>query len=133
MVPMNLLLVNKTADYIHTGAWAQKAIKEAKRVGKVHIAATTAADNFSRIPDMSELILTPEAAYVHITSNNTIEGTQWQSLPDIGDVPLISDASSDIFSRPMDVTRHGLIYAGCLLYTSPSPRDLSTSRMPSSA
>ena len=112
MVPMNLLLVNKTADYIHTGAWAQKAIKEAKRVGKVHIAATTVADNFSRIPDMSELILTPEAAYVHITSNNTIEGTQWQSLPDIGDVPLISDASSDIFSRPMDVTRHGLIYAG---------------------
>lgn len=112
MVPMNLLGPDATADYVLTGSWAEKAAKEAKRVGKVHIAATTAADLFSRIPRQDELALTPRAAYVHITSNNTIEGTEWRTLPDVGDVPLVSDASSDIFSRPIDVNRHGVIYAG---------------------
>lgn len=112
MVPMNLLTAGGTADYILTGSWAEKAAREATRVGTVNIAATTEADNFSRIPRQDELNLTPGASYVHITSNNTIEGTEWRTAPDVGDVPLVSDASSDIFSRPTEVVRYGLIYAG---------------------
>jgi phosphoserine aminotransferase len=112
MVPLNLLTVGATADYIITGTWTDKAAKEAKKVGNVNIAATSAADNFNRIPVASELKLTPDAAYVHITSNNTIEGTQWHQLPDVGSVPLVSDASSDVLSRPIDVSKYGLIYAG---------------------
>ena len=112
MVPMNLLTDGKTADYIVTGSWSQKAVKEAKKVGSVNVAATTEGDSFNRIPASGEWRLTPGAAYVHITSNNTIEGTQWKDLPDTADVPLVSDASSDIFSAPMDVPRYGLVYAG---------------------
>jgi phosphoserine aminotransferase len=112
MVPMNLLTAGATADYIDTGSWAEKAAKEAKKVGNVNIVATTKADNYSRIPAQSELKLTKGAAYVHITSNNTIEGTQFKQLPDVGDAPLVNDTSSDMFSRPIDVTRHALIYAG---------------------
>jgi phosphoserine aminotransferase len=112
MVPMNLLTQGSTADYIDSGSWAEKAIKEAKKVGDVRIAATTKDDNYSRLPAQSELKLTRGAAYVHMTSNNTIEGTQWKTLPDVGDAPLVNDTSSDMFSRPIDVSRHGLIYAG---------------------
>jgi phosphoserine aminotransferase len=112
MVPMNLLPPGASADYIDTGSWAEKAIKEAKKVGSVNIAATTAADNYSRIPAQSEMKLTRGAAYVHMTSNNTIEGTEWKTLPEVGDAPLVSDTSSDMFSRPIDVSRHALIYAG---------------------
>jgi phosphoserine aminotransferase len=112
MVPMNLLAADATADYIDSGSWAGKAIKEAKKIGNVNVAATTKADNYSRIPAQSELKLTRGAAYVHITSNNTIEGTQYQQLPDVGDVLLVSDTSSDMFSRPIDVPRHALVYAG---------------------
>ncbi len=112
MVPLNLLTTGATADYIITGTWTDKAAKEARKVGTVNIAATSEADNFSRIPVASELKLTPDAAYVHITSNNTIEGTQWHKLPDVGSVPLVSDASSDVLSRPIDVAKYGLIYAG---------------------
>ena len=112
MVPMNLLGAGRTADYIDTGSWADKAIKEARKVGTVNIAATTKADNYTRIPNQSELTLTPGAAYVHITSNNTIEGTEFKALPDTGEAPLVSDTSSDMFSGPIDVARHGLIYAG---------------------
>ena len=112
MVPMNLLTSGSTADYIDTGSWAEKAIKEAKKVGAVNIAATTKADNYARIPAQSELKLTPGAAYVHMTSNNTIEGTEWKGLPDVGGAPLVSDTSSDMFSLPIDVSRHALIYAG---------------------
>jgi phosphoserine aminotransferase len=112
MVPLNLLTEGKAADYIITGTWTDKAAKEAKKVGTVNIAATSAADNFSRIPAAAEWRLTPDAAYVHITSNNTIEGTQWHQVPDVGSAPLVSDASSDILSRPIDVTKYGLIYAG---------------------
>jgi phosphoserine aminotransferase len=96
MVPMNLLAAGSTADYIDTGSWA----------------ATTKADSYARIPAQSELKLTPGAAYVHITSNNTIEGTEWKTLPDAGGAPLVNDTSSDMFSRPIDVSRHALIYAG---------------------
>src|SRR5205814_5084915 len=112
MVPMNLLTDGSTADYIDTGSWSEKAIKEAKRVGAVNVAATTARDNYARLPAQAELKLTNGAAYVHMTANNTIEGTEWSSLPDVGDRPLVSDTSSNMFSRPIDIARHALVYAG---------------------
>ena len=115
MVPMNVLPSGATADYIDTGSWADKALKEARKVGRVNVAGSTKTDNYARIPSASELKLTPGAAYVHMTSNNTIEGTEWKDLPPenvIGDVPLVSDTSSDMFSRPIEVARHALIYAG---------------------
>jgi phosphoserine aminotransferase len=112
MVPMNLLGPGQTADYIDCGSWADKAIKEARKVGTVNVAASTKSENYSRLPKQSELKLTPGAAYVHMTSNNTIEGTEYNTLPDVGDVPLVSDNSSDMFSGPIDVSKHGLIYAG---------------------
>ena len=112
MVPMNLLTAGATADYIDSGSWAEKAIKEAKRVGNVNVAATTKGENYSRVPRHDELKLTPGAAYVHMTSNNTIEGTEYKDLPAVGDVPLVSDTSSDMFSRPIDISRHALIYSG---------------------
>src|SRR5262249_3575289 len=112
MVPMNLLGPGASADYIDTGSWSDKAIKEARKVGPVNVVASTKADSYSRIPAASELSLTAGAAYVHMTSNNTIEGTQWKTLPATGDVPLVSDTSSDMFSRPIAVERHALVYAG---------------------
>ena len=112
MVPMNLLPRESTADYLVTGVWSTKAVDEAKKIGNVHVAATTKAEQFTRIPRAEEIVLTPGAAYVHMTSNNTIYGTEWKTLPDVGDVPLVSDTSSDMFSRPIEVARHALIYAG---------------------
>src|SRR6476469_2924747 len=112
MVPMNLLTAGATADYIDGGSWAEKAVKEAKKVGTVNVAATTKAENYSRLPRQAELKLTPGAAYVHMTSNNTVEGTEYKTLPAVGDVPLVSDTSSNMFSRPIDVARHALIYSG---------------------
>ena len=112
MVPMNLLGEGQVADYIDTGSWADKAIKEARKVGRVEVAASTKSEHYNRIPATSEISLTAGAAYVHMTSNNTIEGTEWKTLPDTGDVPLVSDMSSDMFSRPIDITKHALIYAG---------------------
>ncbi len=103
MVPLNLLTPGATADYIVTGGWSQKAVKEARRVGTVHIAGTTEAEDFSRIPRQDELQLTPDAAYVHVTTNNTLYGTQWAGEPNVGGVPLVADTSSDMFSRPIDV------------------------------
>ncbi|HEY7169585.1 MAG TPA: 3-phosphoserine/phosphohydroxythreonine transaminase [Vicinamibacterales bacterium] len=112
MVPMNLLGAGQTADYIDSGSWAEKAVKEAKKVGTVNVAASSKSDNYSRIPARAEWKLTPGAAYVHMTSNNTIEGTEFKELPETGAAPLVSDTSSDMFSRPIDVSRHALIYAG---------------------
>src|SRR5712692_9854212 len=112
MVPMNLLTGGSTADYIDTGSFANKAMKEARKLGTVKVAASTKDDHYSRIPSQSELKLTKGAAYVHMTSNNTIEGTEYTQLPEVGDVPLVSDTTSDVFSRPIDVSRHALIYAG---------------------
>jgi phosphoserine aminotransferase len=112
MVPMNLLLPDATADYVLTGVWATKAADEAKKIGKVHIAASTKAEQFTRVPRPNEVVLSPGAAYVHITSNNTIYGTEWKDLPATGEIPLVSDTSSDMLSRPIDVSRHALIYAG---------------------
>ena len=120
MVPMNLLTEGRTADYIMTGTWADKAVKEARRVGAVHETGSTADTNFNRIPTDAELAFTPGAAYVHMTANNTIEGTEWHRLPPVGDAPLVSDASSDIFSGPIDVTKYGLIYAGAQKNLGPS-------------
>jgi phosphoserine aminotransferase len=120
MVPMNLLGPGQTADYIDTGSWSDKAAREAKRVGTVNVTGSTKADNYSRIPVQSELAITGGAAYVHITTNNTIEGTEWKRLPDVGDAPLVADASSDIFSGPLAVGRFGLIYAGAQKNLGPS-------------
>jgi phosphoserine aminotransferase len=120
MVPMNLLPQGASADYIVTGSWSEKAVKEAKRVGSVTIAATTQAENFARIPAQGELSLDPRAAYVHYTTNNTIFGTEWQYVPDVGQVPLVADASSDIFSGPIDVSRFALIYAGAQKNLAPA-------------
>jgi phosphoserine aminotransferase len=120
MVPMNLLTAGRSADYIDTGSWAEKAVKEAKKVGNVNVVASTKADGYTRIPRQAELKLTPGAAYVHITTNNTIEGTEWKAPPDVGEAPLVADASSDIFSGPIDVSRFGLIYAGAQKNLGPS-------------
>lgn len=120
MVPMNLLSPGATADYIITGDWAAKAMKEARKVGATHVAATTEEGNHRRIPRQSELKLTTGSAYVHMTSNNTIHGTEWHHLPDVGVAPLVCDASSDIFSRRIDVSKYGLIYAGAQKNLGPS-------------
>lgn len=120
MVPLNLLTDGATADYIVTGGWSQKAVKEAKRVGTVNIAGSTEAENFSRIPRQEELTLTPNAAYVHMTTNNTLFGTEWAKEPSVGEVPLVADTSSDMFSRPIDVSKYGVIYAGAQKNLGPS-------------
>jgi phosphoserine aminotransferase len=120
MVPMNLLPQGGSADYIVTGSWSQKAVKEAKRVGAVKVAATTETENFSRIPEQAELTLDPSAAYVHYTTNNTIFGTEFGYVPDAGRVPLVADASSDIFGAPIDVSRFALIYAGAQKNLAPA-------------
>jgi phosphoserine aminotransferase len=122
MVPMNLLPADRTADYLLTGVWAQKAVKEAKILGgKVHIAASSEATNFDRIPKAGEIAYSPNPAYVHLTTNNTIYGTQWRSEPVVpAGVPLVADTSSDMYSRPIDVRKYGLIYAGAQKNLGPS-------------
>jgi phosphoserine aminotransferase len=120
MVPMNLLPQGGSADYIVTGVWAQKAVKEAKLVGAVKVAASTEAEKFSRVPRQTELTLDPGAAYVHCTTNNTIYGTECHYTPDTGAVPLVADASSNIFSRRIDVGKYGLIYAGAQKNLAPA-------------
>jgi phosphoserine aminotransferase len=120
MVPLNLLTAGATADYIVTGGWSQKAVKEAQRVGTVHIGGSTESENFARIPRQDELTLTPGAAYVHFTTNNTLFGTEWASEPAVADVPLVADTSSDMFSRPIDISKYGLIYAGAQKNLGPS-------------
>ncbi|HMP90655.1 MAG TPA: 3-phosphoserine/phosphohydroxythreonine transaminase [Kiritimatiellia bacterium] len=111
MIPMNLLGADQVADYTHSGSWAGKAIKEAKLFGKVNLAADVSKDKPSRMPVASELKWTEGAVYAHITSNETIEGTQWKNFP-TATAPLVADMSSDILSRPLDVKQFGLIYAG---------------------
>jgi len=111
-VPMNLLRGKKTADYVNTGEWSKKAIKEAKRYCTVDIAASSEDRNFSYAPAQSAWKLDPNAAYVHYTSNETIGGVEFHWVPDTGSVPLVADMSSHILSRPIDVSRFGLIYAG---------------------
>jgi len=111
-VPMNLYRGHKSADYINTGEWSKKSIKEAKKYGEVNVAATSEPNGFTAIPRPETWKLDPNAAYVHICSNETIGGMQYHFTPDTGNVPLVADMSSDILSRPVDVSRYGLIYCG---------------------
>jgi len=111
-VPMNLVSAEGHADYILTGAWAEKAYKEASKFVKTNVIASTQDENFNRIPTIEEIKVSDGPAYVHLCSNNTIFGTQWQSFPDFGGVPLVADMSSDILSRRFDVSKFALIYAG---------------------
>ncbi|HJQ64434.1 MAG TPA: 3-phosphoserine/phosphohydroxythreonine transaminase [Burkholderiales bacterium] len=112
IVPMNLLRGRQAADYVNTGQWSKKAISEAKKYCRVNIAASSEDANFSYVPKQAQWKLDPNAAYVHITSNETIGGVEFHWVPDTGNVPLVSDMSSHILSRPMDASRYGLIYAG---------------------
>ena len=119
MVPMNLIADNQSADYVDTGTWSTKAIKEAQILGKkVNTVASSADKNYAYIP--RDISFTRDARYVHITSNNTIKGTQWPEIPNTKGIPLIADMSSDIMSRPFDVSSFGLIYAGAQKNIGPS-------------
>ncbi len=120
MIPMNLLREGRSADYVVTGNWGKQALAEAKLVGQARAAANTVEPDgtFNRVP--VELDLDPAAAYVHITSNNTLFGTQWASYPETGDVPLIADMTSDLLSRPIDVSRFALLYAGAQKNVGPA-------------
>jgi phosphoserine aminotransferase len=120
MIPMNFLPREGSADYIITGSWGKKALKEAKREGSVNVAATTADGGFTRVPGQDELKLDPKAAYVHFTTNETIEGVEWKQEPETGDVPLVADASSDILSHVIPVEKYALIYAGAQKNMGPS-------------
>ncbi len=120
MVPLNLLKGKDSADYINTGSWSKKAIAEAGRYCKVNIAGSSADDNFTWIPEQSQLELDSDAAYCHITTNNTIFGTEYNYIPETGNVPLVADMSSNILSAPLDVSRFGLIYAGAQKNIGPS-------------
>lgn len=119
LVPMNLLQAGQTADYTLSGAWAKKAIDEAKMIGKVNVIADTNSARPCRVPTPAELKETPGAAYVHLTSNETISGAQWKTFPSTG-APLVADMSSDICSRVIDVSRFGVIYAGAQKNLGPS-------------
>ncbi len=112
MVPANLFLPGKPVDVLHTGAWTAKAITELEKGTPFRLAASAENDKFTRVPGQDEIALTPHASYVYMCTNNTIEGTQWHSMPQTGEVPLVADMSSDIASRPMDVRQFGLIFGG---------------------
>jgi phosphoserine aminotransferase len=119
MIPMNLLADDKSADYVNTGTWSTKAIKEAQNMGKnVNVVASSEDEGFSYIP--KDIAFNGDAAYCHFTSNNTIKGTQWAQMPDTGSVPLVADMSSDIMSRRFDVNKFGMIYAGAQKNIGPS-------------
>lgn len=121
MIPMNLLAAGQTADFLVTGVWSQKALKEAKGIGGTHVAVTGEPNGFTKIPDVSEIAYSASPAYVHLTTNNTIYGTQWTAEPPVpSGVPLIADASSDIFSRPIEVAKYGMIYGGAQKNLGPS-------------
>ncbi|MCC6492338.1 MAG: 3-phosphoserine/phosphohydroxythreonine transaminase [Pirellulales bacterium] len=111
MVPMNLLAPGQVADYILTGSWGNDALKEAKKAGQTRIAWDGKAAHYDRLPSREDLDLEPQAAYVHFTSNETIQGVQFAAEPEVGDVPLVCDASSDFLSRPLPIRKYGLLYA----------------------
>ncbi len=120
VVPMNLLHPGRTADYLMTGAWADKAYEEAAKLGSAHIAGSTKDERYTRMPRQNEISLSDNPVYVHITSNETIQGTQWHEWPDVGDAPLVADMSSDILSRPIPLEKFGLIYGGAQKNIGPS-------------
>ncbi|MCG5515986.1 MULTISPECIES: 3-phosphoserine/phosphohydroxythreonine transaminase [Ectothiorhodospira] len=111
-VPMNLLRGKKQVDYVNTGSWSKKAISEAKKYADVSVVATSEGDNFTHIPAFETWQCNPEAAYLHYTPNETIGGVEFHWVPETGDVPLVADMSSNILSRPIDVSKYGVIYAG---------------------
>lgn len=121
-VPMNFLTPEKGADYLMTGVWSEKARDEARYYGQPRVAATTmnADSRYTRVPKQEELQLDPDAAYVHMTSNNTIYGTQWHTFPEVGGVPLVADMSSDLLWKPIDVSKFAMIYAGAQKNVGPS-------------
>ncbi len=110
MVPLNLLSGGKSCDFVVSGSWAKKALDDAKKVGTVNILYDGKPEGYSNLPD--EVSCSPQAAYLHITSNETIDGVQWQSMPDTGGTPIVADMSSDIMSRPFSFENIGLVYAG---------------------
>lgn len=112
MIPLNLLRGKGSMDYLDTGDWSAKAIQEAQRFGNVNVVASTKDTGYTTIPEQSTWACDPNAAFFHYTSNETIRGVQFKAIPDFGDVPLVADMSSDILSKPIDVSRFGLIYAG---------------------
>ena len=112
IVPMNLLRGRKSADYVNTGAWSIRSIAEASRYARVNVVASGEASGFTAIPPQAEWRLDPDAAYVHICANETIGGLEYHWVPDTGAVPLVADMSSNILSRPIDVSRYGCIYGG---------------------
>ncbi|GGM27739.1 phosphoserine aminotransferase [Paraliobacillus quinghaiensis] len=120
MAPMNLLVKSGKADYVNTGSWSKKAIKEAKKYGQIRVIASSEEENFTYIPKVEKNMIDPEADYVHITTNNTIEGTTFPEIPDTGDVPLVADMSSNILSEEIDVSKFGLIYAGAQKNIAPA-------------
>ena len=121
MVPMNLLPAGRTADYVVTGVWSQKALKEAKLLGQTHVAFDGAGNGFTHIPRQEEIRYSDDPCYVHVTTNNTIYGTQWREEPAVpAGVPMIADTSSDMYSRPIDIAKYGLIYAGAQKNLGPS-------------
>jgi phosphoserine aminotransferase len=120
MVPMNLCLPGKPVDVLHTGAWTQKALAELKKGILHNIAATTEPQKFTRVPTQNEIKLSPEPSYAHMCTNNTIEGTQYHAIPETNGAPLVADMSSDIASRPTDVKKFGLIFAGAQKNLGPS-------------
>ncbi len=126
MLPMNFLAAGQTADYVNTGEWSTKAMNEAQRFGQVHEAASSADARFSYIP--KELQLTPGARYLHITTNNTIEGTEWPELPETGSAPLVADVSSDILARALDYSKFTLLYAGAQKNAGPAGVTLVVAR-----
>jgi phosphoserine aminotransferase len=120
ILPMNLLRGRASADYVDTGEWSKKSLAEARRYGGVNIVASGQDSGYTRIPDRADWRLDPQAAYVHICSNETIGGLQYPEYPDVGDVPLVADVSSDILSRPLDVSRFGALYGGAQKNIGPS-------------
>ncbi|WHY75488.1 3-phosphoserine/phosphohydroxythreonine transaminase [Neobacillus sp. WH10] len=120
MIPMNFLQIGKKAGYVMTGSWSEKAFSEAKLFGDVYHAASTKEGNYRRIPNVENVQYHTGDAYLHLTSNNTIFGTQWKDFPETGDVPLIADMSSDILSKPIEVSKFALIYAGAQKNLGPS-------------
>jgi phosphoserine aminotransferase len=120
MIPMNLLPAGKSAGFVLHGSWGVKAYKEAKLFGETFTAATSKENNWRNVPDLSSLSLPENTAYLHVTSNETIEGVQFEAFPDTGSIPLLADMSSDILSRPLDVSKFAMIYAGAQKNLGPS-------------
>lgn len=120
MVPLNLLRGKTSADYLHTGMWSEKAMKEARRYCNVNIALSIENNGYTSIPHSDSWILNSDAAYVYYTGNETVHGVEFQSIPEVGDVPLVTDMTSNLLSRPLDVSRYGVIFAGAQKNLGPS-------------